>query len=85
MKNWYVITGRMAFDDEDTCIAIEAITCNEVVDKFRKYMWESNRNSEFLIENPLPPEHPEEDEDIIYVISMIRCVDGRKPEIIQTG
>lgn len=85
MRNWYIVIGRCAFDDEDTAYVAEARSRDKAVQEFRRHMWQQGKDCEFIEKNPEPPEHPEEDEDIIYVIHVIKFFGARPPKIVQTA
>ena len=80
MHNWYIVTGRMAFDDEDTAMVTNMHTLPAAINQFRRQLWASCHASDVPY---VKPEDVVEDTDIIYILYVFKVRSDEKPTIAQ--
>lgn len=73
MKTYYIVTGRIPYDDEDSIFVVEADTIDEADAEFRRLILEIN--------NGQSTEEDADGQQCVYVNSYVRCEYGKKPEV----
>lgn len=68
-RHWYVVTGRKAFDDEDSCSVIKAVSDGDATAEFTAELQRLHQ-----IDSASQNER-----DQIYINSVVRCYGDRKP------
>jgi hypothetical protein len=63
MKVFYIVSGRIPYDDEDTIKVVQAEDIDDATDEFTDAMLKENE----------PTEYGEEGEPVVYVNYVIRC------------
>ena len=79
MIHW-IVTGRICFDDEDSLYILKCDTEAEAFEAFRRAIWEDGDKDHPLV----PADEVTEDEDIIYVLHMVRVESNAAPTHVRS-
>jgi len=72
MKTFYIVTGRIPYDDEDSIFVVEAKDMDEADAEFRRLILDANNGESTEVEDGEP---------VVYINAYVRVESEREPKI----